>query len=68
MERLSREGGRNLTGRKVPASLQVTPKVSGGVTARLFHMIHDESLVHHVPLPERNQLLELVGEQLAADV
>jgi hypothetical protein len=31
-------------------------------------LIHDVRLVHHVPLPERHELLEVVGEQLPTDV
>jgi hypothetical protein len=31
-------------------------------------VIHDVCLVHHIPLPKRDELLQLIGEQLAADI
>lgn len=37
--------------------------------ARLFlGMFHDTGLIHHVPMPERDELLQVVGEQFPADV
>jgi hypothetical protein len=31
-------------------------------------MLNDTRLIHHVPLSERDELLEMVGEQLASSV
>jgi hypothetical protein len=52
----------------VPTCLEVSLQVRGYVAARLLDLVHDEGLVHHVPLPERNELLQVVGQELAADI
>ena len=38
------------------------------VTRLFLGMFHDARLIHHVPMPERDELLQVVGEQFPADV
>ena len=52
----------------LPTGLQVLLKLSRDVTTSLFHIVHDVRLVHHVPLAEGYEFLQLVCEQLAAYV
>ena len=52
----------------LPACLEVLPEIDRDVTAGLFDVIHDICLVHHVPLPERRELFELVRQELTSDV
>jgi hypothetical protein len=52
----------------VLAQFEVAPKVLRDVAACFLDGIDDVRLVHHVPLPKRDELFEVVGEQLAADV
>lgn len=40
---------------------QVALEILGYVTAKLLDIVHDVCLVHHVPLTERHEFLELIG-------
>ena len=42
--------------------------MSGHITTRLFDVVHDICLVHHVPLTERYELFKLIREQFTTDV
>ena len=55
-------------GGHAPARLDVPLVVERDEAALLLDVVHDVRLVHHVPLAERDELFELVCEQLAADV
>jgi hypothetical protein len=50
------------------AEFEITPKVQGDIATGLLDGVDDVRLVHHVPLSKRNELLEIVGEQLASNV
>lgn len=52
----------------LPADVKILCELRGYKTAGLLHIIHDVGLIHHVPLAERDQLFELIREQLPSDV
>jgi hypothetical protein len=52
----------------LPANLEVGSEVLRNITAGLFHLVYDVRLVHHVPLPVRDQFFEMIGQQLPAYV
>lgn len=50
------------------AKLQIPSPVHTDIAARLPYSIHNLGLIHHVPLPERDLLLEMIGKELSAYV
>lgn len=50
------------------AQVQVPLPIHTDIPARFSDSIHHSSLIHHVPLSERDGLFEVVGEEFASDV
>ena len=51
-----------------PACFNICSKLPRDVTALLLNVIHDIRFLHHVPLAERDELLEMVRQELSTYV
>ena len=51
-----------------PASFKVCCELPRDVTALLLNVIHDICFLHHVPLAERDELFEMVRQELSTYV
>jgi hypothetical protein len=51
-----------------PAGFDICGKLRRDVTALLLDVIHDISFFHHVPLAERDELFEMVRQELSTYV
>lgn len=57
-----------ITGWDVPREFHVSFEVCGHVTALPLDIVHNVSLVHHVPLAIGNDLFEVVREEFSANI
>lgn len=51
-----------------PACFKICSKLPRDVTALLLNVIHDTCFLHHVPLPERDELFEMIRQELSTYV
>lgn len=52
----------------LPTEIKVLNELSRYEAARLFYVVHDVCLVHHIPLAKRDKFFELVCQQLSPNV
>jgi hypothetical protein len=50
------------------ATLEVGLPVHRDIATGFSYIVDHMGLVHHVPLPERDEMLEVIREQLSADI
>jgi len=51
-----------------PACFDICSKVLRDVTTLLLNVIHDICFLHHVPLAERDELFEMIRQELSTYV
>jgi hypothetical protein len=65
---ISRADATRPDGTREPAGFEIGNKLRRDIATLLLDVIHDVCFLHHVPLPERDKFLEMICQELSANI